>query len=57
LLLLAAGGFAPQLSSQVFYGLIGLSFISSNFLQSELPISSEREVVLSQAGYINMGTG
>jgi hypothetical protein len=57
LLLLAAGGYAPQLSSQVFYGLIGLSFISSNFLQSELPISSEREVVLSQAGYVNIGTG
>ncbi len=40
LLLLAAGGYAPQLSSQVFYGLIGLSLISIFSSKRELSISS-----------------
>jgi hypothetical protein len=31
LLLLAAGGYAPQLSSQVFFGLIGLSLLSTRY--------------------------
>jgi hypothetical protein len=46
LLLLAAGSYAPQLSSQVFYGLIGLSLISPRSLKSDLLLSSGREVVL-----------
>jgi len=51
--LLAAGGYAPQLSSQVFYGLIGLSLFSSCLSKSDLPISSVREVISSQAGYFS----
>ena len=50
MLLLAAGGYAPQLSSQVFYGLIGLSLISLYSLKSDLIVSSVREVVSSQVG-------
>jgi hypothetical protein len=53
LLLLAAGGYAPQLSSQVFYGLIGLSLISLYSLKSNLPVSSAREVASSQVGSLS----
>jgi hypothetical protein len=50
LLLLAAGGYAPQLSSQVFFGLIGLSLVSSHFLPRDLPVSPIREEILPPAG-------
>lgn len=53
LLLLAAGGYAPQLSSQVFYGLIGLSLFSFYSLKSDLPVSSVREVAPSQVSSLS----
>ena len=50
LLLLAAGGYAPQLSSQVFYSLIGLWLLSANFLKSDLPVTQVRDEIFSHAG-------
>lgn len=52
MLLLAAGGYAPQLSSQVFYGLIGLSLLSLYSLKSDLRVSSVREVISSRAAHL-----
>jgi hypothetical protein len=53
LLLLAAGGFAPQLSSQIFYGLIGLSLFSFYTLKSDLPVSSIWVVAPTQVGSLS----
>jgi hypothetical protein len=53
LLLLAAGGFAPQLSSQIFYGLIGLSLFSIYTLKSDLPVSSIWVVAPTQVGSLS----
>jgi hypothetical protein len=45
LLLLAAGGYAPQLSSQAFFGLIGLSLFIKNLSQSDSTTAQGRELI------------
>ena len=46
LLLLAAGGYAPQLSTQVFFGLIGLAMIVPGSPQNSLDGSRQREAMI-----------
>ena len=54
LLLLAAGGHAPQLSSQAFFGLVGLSLLSSRLPLSD-PASYPAQAVAASPHALEMG--